>query len=242
MQAEFLSAADAAAVLGLHEQRVYQLVQSGALPAERVGSRLVLRQSDVRQLALLNRPSGRPLGPRAAFGALWLASEAAGFAAVQPAASWLSAAERSRLRRRLRGAGLSPLLPRLRDRADREEYLVHDAELVRLAADPRLVRCGESAAIEFDLDLIGPPRFEAYVLDHHAAAVVDEHALRSGPRDASNVVLRVIKGVEPFDPGQRVAPIAVVAVDLVESLDARVHLAGERLLRKIDDMLIVGGA
>ena len=240
MQREFLSTADAAAVLGVHEQRVYQLIRTGALPVERIGSRLVLRQADVRDLALRDRPSGRPLGPRAAFGALALASEALASEPERPAAPWLSAAERSRLRRRLRAGGLSALLPRLRARSERADYLVHDVDLERLAADPRLVRSGESAAVEFDLDLIGPPRFEAYVLRRDSGAVVGEHQLVSSPGDASNVLLRVIDGVEPFRPDQRVAPIAAVAVDLVESSDARVHLAGQRLLASIDDALING--
>ena len=240
MQREFLSPVDAASLLGLHEQRIYQLVHGGALPAQRVGSRLVLRESDVREFALRDRPSGRRLGPRAAFGALVLASEALASDSEQPAAAWLSAAERSRLRRRLRARGLSPLLPRLRSRSERVDYLVHDVELERLAGDSRLVRSGESAAVEFDLDLIGPPRFEAYVLRRDSDAVVGEHELFVNPSGESNVLLRVIDGVEPFRPDQRVAPIAAVAVDLVESSDARVHLAGRRLLQRIDDVLMNG--
>ena len=240
MQREFLSPADAALVLGLHEQRIYQLVHAGALRAQRVGSRLVLRESDVREFALRDRPSGRHLGPRAAFGALALASEALASGSEHPAAPWLSAAERSRLRRRLRAGGLSPLLPRLRSRSERADYLVHDIELERLAGESRLVRSGESAAMEFELDLIGPPRIEAYVLRRDSDAVVGEHDLVANPSGESNVLLRIIDGVERFKPEQRVAPIAAVAVDLVESSDARAHLAGRRLLQRIDDVLMNG--
>lgn len=59
---ELLTVAQAARALGVNRWRVHQLIRAGRLPAERLGSVLVVRRTDV--LAYQPRPPGRPAKPR----------------------------------------------------------------------------------------------------------------------------------------------------------------------------------
>ncbi len=53
-----ISVTEAAMRLGVIRQRVFQLIQTGKLPAVKVGSQYVIKESDLEQLA--NRKTGRP--------------------------------------------------------------------------------------------------------------------------------------------------------------------------------------
>ncbi|AEF43021.1 hypothetical protein [Hoyosella subflava] len=75
---------------------------------------------------------------------------------------------------------------------------------------------------------------DGYVLNAHVDALVDAYGLV--PDFAGEVVLRVVSG--PFPPLDRgVAPIAVVATDLMDSLTTRERRAGTRVLQKLLDAL-----
>lgn len=53
-----LSVTEAAERLGVIRQRVFQLIQSGRLPAVKVGSQYVIKESDLQLVE--DRPTGRP--------------------------------------------------------------------------------------------------------------------------------------------------------------------------------------
>jgi hypothetical protein len=59
-----------------------------------------------------------------------------------------------------------------------------------------------------------------------------EHALRAVPEVSANLIVRAVDDLWPFN-SERVAPEAVVAVDLIDSADQRSRRAGSELLKQI---------
>ncbi len=55
---KLLSVSEVAERLGVIRQRVFQLIQSGRLPAVMVGSQYVIKESDLQLVE--DRPTGRP--------------------------------------------------------------------------------------------------------------------------------------------------------------------------------------
>lgn len=55
-----LTVTQAAAQLGLHRNRILQLIAAGRLPAVQVGRWWILREADVEAFARLDRPAGNP--------------------------------------------------------------------------------------------------------------------------------------------------------------------------------------
>jgi hypothetical protein len=95
-----------------------------------------------------------------------------------------------------------------------------------------LVLSGASAAAEHGAALLALDSFEAYVAEPHAEDIINRYALDAGSARA-NIVLRIVEAsVWPFTEGERIAPRAVVAVDLLESEDERSHRAGMALARR----------
>lgn len=61
-QSDLVGTTKAAELLGVSENRIRQLINSGQLPAERIGRTFVIRRRDVEAFAAL--PPGRPRYPR----------------------------------------------------------------------------------------------------------------------------------------------------------------------------------
>ncbi len=215
------SVAQAAEDLGISAQRVRALIAAGELPARRIGAQWVVDGYAVRRRAEGARLHARPFSSRNAWAALALA------AGEKPVG--VDAAAISRLRRRLRSDGLSAMAPLLVRRARRVPLRVHPGERDRLLADPALVLGGAAAASRVGLGLIAPESAEAYVPAPEFEGVVKRHALRRSANP--NVLLRVVDGPWPFSPDARVAPLPVVAVDLLEDEDPRSQAAGRAALR-----------
>ena len=214
------SVPEAARELGLSAQRVRALIAAGELPAHRIGARWIVDGDAVRRRAEGSRLHTRPLSPRNAWAALALA------AGDKPVG--VDAASISRLRRRLRSEGLVAIAPLLVRRARSVRLRVHPGERERLLSDPALVLGGAAAASRVGLGLIAADSAEAYVPAAEFERVVKHHALRQSANP--NVLLRVVDGPWPFDSGARVAPRAVVAVDLLEDDDPRSQAAARSAL------------
>jgi excisionase family DNA binding protein len=214
------SVAQAAATLGVSPQRVRALIAAGALPARRVGGRWLVDGEAVERRRAGDRLPNRPLSPRNAWALLAIAAGERP-SGVDPAAA-------SRLRRRLAEQGLAGMTSLLVRRARRVAVRVHPGERNRLLEDPALVRSGAAAAAELGLGLIAPDSAEGYVAAADLDGLVARHALR--PSGEPNVVLRVVDGPWPFRPGTRIAPLPVVAIDLLEDDDPRAHAAGRAAL------------
>lgn len=211
----------AAAHLGVSERRVRALARSGRVRAQKIGGRWLIDQSAVARRRALGRSPGRPVSSETAWAILFRASGA------EP--SWLPDSARGRLRRRLRVRSLAREVVRLRLRAEVRYFLGTEAAQDVLRQHPHAVASGVSAANVFGADVRAPSVVDAYVPAGEAQRFADGFALHEVEEPRANIILRAT-AFWPFD-GQRVAPRAVVAADLADSLDERTRRAGLRLLR-----------
>ena len=225
MRAPEISSGEAARSLGVHDSRIRRLIASGELPARKVGNRWLVDQSALERRLVFGRERGRPLAPENAWGLLYLASG-------EPA-PWLASDVRSRLRRRLRERSLDDVRPRLGKRARPRYFLGGDRVRAQRLRERRFVRSGISAAAEHGADVRSRELLDGYLPEEALDRLVYRFALRPVDERQADLVLRGVSGSWPFD-GRRVAPRAVVAVDLADSVDQRTRRAGEALLRTFD--------
>ena len=211
-----IGVADAAAELGVSQRRVRQMLADGTLRGSRIGRVWAIDRAALDLVADRSTSAGRPWKAASAWAVLALANgrEIEG-----------SAVGRSRARRRLAG-GLLPLAERLRARAKTRRFYGHPSVLDRLPGPARAVRTGLSAADEHRLDLIAIGGYEAYMPESDIAEVARRFALIEGA-ERPNIVLRAVEDdAWPFRPDEVVAPIPVVALDLLDANDDRTkHLA-----------------
>ena len=73
---------------------------------------------------------------------------------------------------------------------------------------------------------------EGYLPKDRLAKFSYEHALREVSEASANLILRSVEDLWPFK-SERVAPKAVVAVDLLDSADQRSRRAGSKLLKQV---------
>jgi hypothetical protein len=104
-------------------------------------------------------------------------------------------------------------------------------DLEALAAEPNIVLTGMSGAPTYGLDIHAPGVLEVYVPEADAPRLIDNYYL--DPSDRSNVVARVIPKWWPFPDHTKVAPEAVVALDLYEADDPRARRVGDATLRRL---------
>ena len=219
---DWISAADVAKRLHVNEARVRALIERGALSGRKVANRWLVPRQALKSSEVAARVAGRPFSPENAWGLLFLVSGRS--------AKWLSPVGRSRLKARLRSPKF-PFASRFRRRAS-VNYLRGDERALRkIVADDRFVRSGVSAAGDHHVDISAPGVVEGYLPKDRAAKLSYEHALRHVSEDAANLIVRSVDDLWPFQ-SERVAPEAVVAVDLIDSSDQRSRRAGSALLKQ----------
>lgn len=221
---DLLAPADAAIQLGVSVRRVYHLIASGRLPAERIGRRLLIERAAVDAWDNVRSPGGQPFSPQRAWGLLLLA--------VGEPAPWLDPVSRSKLRAVLRDRSLRELRSRLGRRAERHALRAHPSDLRRLADEPGVMRSGVSAAREIGLELIASEVLDAYVSELGFDRLVRRYRLR--PSRDPNVILRRLPDLDFGWASRPVAPAAAVAIDLAEDPDPRSQEAADRALRRYD--------
>ncbi|MDE0132962.1 MAG: helix-turn-helix domain-containing protein [bacterium] len=218
-----LGVADVAAKIGVSRRRVRQMLASGAIAGQRVGNTWVINPKALDVLRQRRLGSGRPWKPESAWALLAVASG-------RDVA--LSPSQRSRTRHRLE-AGLDSHLAQLTARCAIRSCYAHPSTLPILAAEPDIVTSGVSAAARYRLDIVAVYQFEGYIPESALPALIEKFALEEGAA-RPNATLRVVADqLWPFGPDEDVAPPAVVAVDLLESGDARTRRAGAQLLREL---------
>jgi hypothetical protein len=102
-----------------------------------------------------------------------------------------------------------------------------------LLREPHFVRSGISAAADYGASVRSPRVLEGYLPERDLRGFVYRLALRPADEREADLILHAVAGAWPLQ-SRRVAPKAVVAFDLLDSLDQRTHRAGEELLREID--------
>ena len=220
-----IPASEAARQLGVHDSRVRRLIESGELAARKVANRWLVDQSAVERRRLGRHDPGRLLEPENAWGLLFLASG-------EPT-PWLASDARSRLRRRLGQASLRRDHPRLAKRARAHYFRGGARARAQLLRDPQFVRSGVSAAARYGVRVRSPGVLEGYLPEAAVQRVAYRFALQPADERAADLVLRGVAGFWPFDV-RRLAPRAVVAADLFDSVDQRTRRAGEEIWRRRD--------
>jgi len=220
---DWIGASEVAKRLHVSEARVRALIERGALPGRKLANRWLVPAHALHNSSITARVEGRPFSSENAWGLLFLASG-------KPA-EWLSAVERSRLKARLK-APRFPFASRFRRRAN-VAYLRGDERALRkIVGDDQFVRSGVSAAEHHNVDVVAPGVVEGYLPKERLAKLSHEHALRAVPEGSANLIVRAVDDLWPFR-SERVAPEAVVAVDLIDSADQRSRRAGSELLKQI---------
>jgi hypothetical protein len=190
----------AAAVLGVSERRVRQLVAAGSLPAARFAGRL-----DVDAAALRRPPrkAGRPLALRAAWALAVMADGRD--------AAWLSPKERYRAKERLESLRRDPdpvaaVVAWMVHRSRRIALWARDAEPLR--DDARLVPSGVS---DPRAGMVAAQYVEAYVRDGDLDALAADYDLLPPAGRPANVILHAA----PLVPDQPV-PLLFLVADLAD--------------------------
>lgn len=235
---ELLSVKQAAALLGVDDSRVRQLLHDGKLQGRRVGGRWLVAGDSVRDRKDRGPRSRRPLSARNAWGVLAVLD------GHQPVG--LSDAEKSRVRMRLRSllahGRLAPALLQelLAARAEVRSYRVHSGVLPVLLAAQDVVRGGASAAAQAGADYVALGRAEVYVHPDRVDKLEAEFAMVRD-EERGNVSLR-IPPAEMWSfltsrsetPGQgHDAPASVVAADLLDIHEGRADAAAAGLLESL---------
>ena len=218
----YATVAEAASRLGITVPRVLRLVHSGELAAAaRVGNRWMIPQEEIA----LRLATGPARGRRYTAGAAW----AILFLVAGLDAPWVTRQERWRIRQVLSSSSVLDIRARLSARGRLRRFRVHPGLIAAVRDDPLLMLTGMTAGSELRLGLIGGgDRVDAYIDEPHLADVVARHHLRLS-RDA-NVNLRVVSQIDWQWPPARVAPLAAVALDLLDDPEPRAQQVGAQLL------------
>ncbi len=220
---QLISAAEAAAELGVSQRRVQALAASGVLPSARIGNRLLFDVRAVSRRAAGAHAKGRPFAPGVAWAVLAYAS----------GLSWPVENASLRWRYRVRAADIAEAARegRFARRADLHAFRVAARDAEQLRADAALILAGVSASERHQLDIAAPDILEAYIGDGDLQRVRDWYWMEPADPASANVLLRVVPdAIAAILHDDRYAPRAAVAVDLLESDDDRTRRAGEQAL------------
>ena len=223
--ADLMSSGDAARELGVSARQVRRLVETGALiEVDRVGGTLLLDTASVHRLAARGSQRGRPWSEHVAWAAIDILDDGD--------TERVSAAQRSRLRARLRAMDAREFVRFARGRADTQRFRATEAVLERLRRNVTLA--GESAvaadrtiADAFGLASSRAGGVDGYVERELLDSYVEDFFLtvdRNGnvALRASDHTLRTL----------RLATPTTVALDLTDSLSSRERSAGLRMLER----------
>jgi hypothetical protein len=209
----------ASEILGVSTREVRRLAAEGRLQGSRyMGRTLVLDAAEVHRLARGQRRRGRPWSERVAWAALNLLSG--------KEAGWLSSAERTRLRHRLRRTTAEELEYLAMHRARVRRFRGRESALDELGA--YIVPTGGSALDDAQLRPLGlaaaARHLDGYVPLSELEILQEKFGLVEDP--SGNVTLRAVSVEDAFDDGT--APHAAVFLDLAGSLNTRESVAGLR--------------
>lgn len=228
-----ISVADAAARLDLSQPRIRQLLSSGDLAGRRLGRSWLVSDESVAQLQQQSRPSGRPLGPRRAWGLLDV------LAGGQ--AAWLAPSARSQLRAgmpRLAGAPPDKWRAALKGRSRVFRCQIHPSGISRLVSREGVLAAGMAVIAGRPFDLVSGSREvdQVYADPSVWPGISRDLAVReAGPGSPGlvpNMTVHLPRIAWPFDKRAEL-PDSVLAADLLDSLEPRRTRAGAERLNEL---------
>ena len=223
---------EAATILRVNSRRVRSLIDSGQLDAHRVGSQwtITVDSMDAHRALVSAGANSRPLSIRTGWGAAALL-DAQGV-------SWLSSAEKTRLRKRLARTSTWQTWARwlgLRY-SSIQRYQVVDTDISNILGRSGVVATGVSAADHLTLGLGTSGQADVYTDADLADELCREFFLVE--RDRGNLTVRTVDHslhvVTAAHTAQGlVAARLMVAADLLTAGDSRAHRAGDELLHSL---------
>ncbi|MFT4470517.1 hypothetical protein ACMX2H_11490 [Arthrobacter sulfonylureivorans] len=208
-----ISAREYAEREGVSVQRVRQLIESGAVPARKVGRAWLIEASAPKRVAA----AVRPFSADSVFEkALALSGEKSSVRGDR-VRNW-----RERLASESEPESL--LVAWLARRAERRSYIADSEDIADLQADPRIALSGVSHPAA---QLSSGREIEGYVEESQAKKMVREFLLRPAADGQGNVVLHVAK-----HKPERV-PELIVAADLADRGGYREREAARRIIREV---------
>jgi excisionase family DNA binding protein len=222
-----ITTAEAARLLQVSTREVRRLIAAGDLQAETVGRIFLLEEASVHARRRSPVRRGRALAAGTAWAALL---ETSG-----ERASWLDRPTRSRLRSWLRLHAPEEISAACRRRAVRHDLRVLPAYLNDVVLGSDVVPSGMTAAGSSEADIVafGETPREFYCTGEALTRLRQEYHLSTAGEP--NLIARVPLFDDPQILGRDIMPIAVIAVDLLESADVRTRRAGAELLRAAMD-------
>lgn len=219
---------DAAQILGVDQSRIRALINAGTLPARRIGDRWLLDRTDIeRHRALIDSGANtRAMSTRIAWAA----------AAILDAhpTDWITATERSRLKRRLTTTHNTHAFQRwLSTRATTRQFRVSENDLAELITQQDVIATGISAAATYQINLSNTGQGDAYVTTNTLHRLIDDYLLIES--DHGNLTLREVDGhwhehTARHTTTATAAARLMVGVDLADASDHRSQTAGHRLI------------
>jgi hypothetical protein len=123
--------------------------------------------------------------------------------------------------------------PRLSRRAESRHFDAHPGEIPYILEDPGFLTSGISAAAAHGLDLVSGPEADGYLRAGALKKFAATHALRPAGPGANLHVRLVPDQAWRFLDDALIAPIAAVALDLMEDPDPRSSQAGRAALQNL---------
>ena len=208
MPSGLISLSAASQLLGVSAERVRQLVAAGDLPGVRFGNAWAVQRDAVSARRQVSNRRGRPLGAKRAWESI--------------VAGDVDLSNTSRFR----------------NRGEVHRYSMSSGDADHLVSSGGAVRSGVAAAVHFGELLSGQGADVNLYVDSAMRESLDSIVV-AVPDPLGSVVLRVVAdevwpavldAAESSNDGQRVAPRAAVALDLMESGDPRHWVAAENLV------------
>lgn len=219
-----MTTAVAAERLGVSQRQVQRLIDARELPATRTAGDAWLVDALAVNAMVRARPHrGRPWSPATAWAALWRVSGLE--------VDWLDRRTTGRLGVRLASIDAQEIVHATRRRAVVRRYRASESSLtaVREAVVTSGASAMEPSTFDLDPDLGG---VDGYSTSEAADRLERDFHLIESLR--GNVTLRVVPVASAALVGRDTMPVAVIAADLAESLEARERSAG---LRVLEDLL-----
>jgi len=222
---DFMSVVDAAKELKIHPNRVRQLLASGSLAGRLVGGRWLVSANSVWSRGHTELPLA-PYSERTAWATLFALSG-------EPVGILLSRSERARMFSRILSVPSIRIAHLCRRRATVHALSCSAKFIPEIVGLPGVVRSGISAVSDYDIDL-GGAEADLYM---RGTSDIDQlksiYPLYEGGK--SNLVIRVPSRWVFGD--KLLAPLAVVAVDLIDSGEPRsVAQGASALLNLVREM------
>lgn len=227
-----ISVSEAAQRLRVDPSRVRAMIRSGQLEAQKLADIWIIDPASLERREVAKPPRGRPFSARNAW-ALLLMEDGSKECPLKQSklAKELSPWAFSRARARAKNLDMPSLAPRLRCRAYVERLRAHPSDLERIESEPHVVRAGVSAARDHGIDIVAPGEIELYIQAKRQSTLKRKYHLE--PSSRPNVILRVVDEPWPFPSSCKVAPPAVVALDLLETDDEESQHAAKELLAQL---------